>query len=481
EVLRLETPSQCGFYLAAIAAISLAAAFLLPGARNAILPSPYRDARNLVIISPHRYFATPTISIEDYQSWTTSAMHLFTGIAFYQPVVKPLRIGQSRAVELSVARASDNLFELLNVPILSPPPQKNQRAHTAALILSRSAWREYFGGDPQIIGRVLYVDGQQALVSGIVSDDSWRLPGRLDAWLLEDARTLAAVPPRSKGFVLAHVETFAFHPWPDGRWHMSAPNEDGDSDAFDCVSVAERVQRPSITFLLIIVFAFLVLPATTSMSLGEYPASRNSPPWATRLRRWIFLSAKIALILPIVYCGSLDLAYISTSLGSFHIRVLASVADHSFEIAGRCCMVIMAFASFILPATASATRLWRWIVLSTAAAFILPIVCCVLLKAAYLSTSISALNIQIIASSVGCILAFRWVVIDQRRRCPVCLNLLSHPAQVGQPSRNFLGWSGTELMCVRGHGLLHVPEVPTSWFSTQRWHYLDPSWSGLFS
>ncbi len=42
-----------------------------------------------------------------------------------------------------------------------------------------------------------------------------------------------------------------------------------------------------------------------------------------------------------------------------------------------------------------------------------------------------------------------------------------HPARVGQPSRSFLAWNGTELICVDGHGLLHVPEMPTSWFSTQ--------------
>jgi hypothetical protein len=56
----------------------------------------------------------------------------------------------------------------------------------------------------------------------------------------------------------------------------------------------------------------------------------------------------------------------------------------------------------------------------------------------------------------------------------------AHPARVGEPSRNFLGWNGLELICIAGHGLLHVPEIQTSWFSTQRWLYLDPSWDVLF-
>ena len=43
-----------------------------------------------------------------------------------------------------------------------------------------------------------------------------------------------------------------------------------------------------------------------------------------------------------------------------------------------------------------------------------------------------------------------------------------------------LAWHGTELICAGGHGLLHVPELPTSWFATQRWLYLDTSWNSLF-
>jgi hypothetical protein len=58
---------------------------------------------------------------------------------------------------------------------------------------------------------------------------------------------------------------------------------------------------------------------------------------------------------------------------------------------------------------------------------------------------------------------------------------VAHPARVGQYSRTFLAWSGTEMMCAGGHTLLHVPSLPTSWFSTQRWMFLDPSWKFLFA
>jgi hypothetical protein len=89
--------------------------------------------------------------------------------------------------------------------------------------------------------------------------------------------------------------------------------------------------------------------------------------------------------------------------------------------------------------------------------------------------------IQFISSLVLCLFGLRWAFRDQQRRCPVCLRRMAHPAEVGQPSRTFLSWNGTELVCKHGHTLLHIPETPTSWFAAQRWVYLDQSWQFLFA
>ena len=80
-----------------------------------------------------------------------------------------------------------------------------------------------------------------------------------------------------------------------------------------------------------------------------------------------------------------------------------------------------------------------------------------------------------------CLFGFRWAIADQRKRCPVCLRRVTNPATVGLASRTFLGWNGTEMICMGGHALLHVPSLPTSWFSGQRWLYLDSSWEFLFA
>jgi hypothetical protein len=145
-----------------------------------------------------------------------------------------------------------------------------------------------------------------------------------------------------------------------------------------------------------IAMALPVLPVTTSLRLGEYSANRGG-------RRWLFLAAKIALVVPIVFFGALAFAPI------LPLPVLPN------------CMI------------------------------------------------------------VGNLVAFRWVLTDQRRRCPECLRLLAHPATIGRPAHTVLEWYGTEFACTKGHGLLHVREDVSISFHSQRWLHLDRSWRALFS
>jgi hypothetical protein len=100
---------------------------------------------------------------------------------------------------------------------------------------------------------------------------------------------------------------------------------------------------------------------------------------------------------------------------------------------------------------------------------------------AYARITAFSTYIQLFTCFFLCLLGMRWVMSDHRQRCPVCLRRVAHPARVGLLSRTFLAWNGTELICPKGHTLLHVPGLPTSWFNTQRWMYLDDSWDFLFA
>jgi hypothetical protein len=73
-----------------------------------------------------------------------------------------------------------------------------------------------------------------------------------------------------------------------------------------------------------------------------------------------------------------------------------------------------------------------------------------------------------------------WSIHDQRRRCRVCHRRLGLPAHVGCRGCLLLDWSGTEMVCIHGHGILHIPEMISSLHEAERWTSLDDSWQGLF-
>jgi len=47
-------------------------------------------------------------------------------------------------------------------------------------------------------------------------------------------------------------------------------------------------------------------------------------------------------------------------------------------------------------------------------------------------------------------LAVRWVLLDQRRRFPGCLRLLTNPVRIGSASPTFLEWYGDESLFAAG-------------------------------
>jgi hypothetical protein len=403
--LTMSSPIQCLLLLTGLAALSYGVALVLPGV-SAILHSPrYRDAGNLMLIREANSTgdSPSTISAEQYQTWKRRRQDLFDGFAFYRIAKQQVSNASQNRSSTQIAYASPNLFDLLGLQVRFASTGNEVHSDMPKLILSDALWKDNFGGDRHISGRIVRVGPYDAVVGGVAPQGAWRLPGRVDAWLL-------GPDVDGVGHVVAHLKPSAKHAQWGDNWRMSAPTPDGPADDFFCSSLVERTRRPGDIFLFAVILACLALPATTSLPLGEYRLSTRKLPWSTRLLRWSFLAAKIALLLPIANFVSLDLAHLHATIDP-----------------------------------------------------------------------ISSQYIQILSAFSICLFGLRWTLRDQRQRCPVCLRKLTHPARVGQPSRSFLAWNGTELICAGGHGLLHVPEMPTSWFSTQRWLYLDPSWEVLFA
>ncbi len=151
----LHSATQCALFLTILAATAWCLALLLPGVRTAVQPSPYRDTRNLIVISANGRSETPvaTIRADQYRTWKDRTQHLFTDFAFYQPSIKLLHIAPHHAPQLSVARASSNLFDLLGVSLTFATQPSHDGIPT--LVLSEKLWRTTFNADPEIIGRTL--------------------------------------------------------------------------------------------------------------------------------------------------------------------------------------------------------------------------------------------------------------------------------------------------------------------------------------
>jgi hypothetical protein len=402
HVLR-SSPAVCLLLLLTAGLGSVGVAFLLPGTRAVMRPTPYRDARTLVVVSRDGSSRSPmpSVSLGEFRYWQHATQGVFSDLAFYQVVRKELHTGHGAGVEISVARASGNFVSLLKA---NGFPAGALTGAGSRLILSDAVWRRYFHADPHVAGRVVFLMGEKATIVGVVKADACRLPGQAEAWLMENDSRMDTLAASSMGFVVARIQPALTRNPAEDNWHMTVPQKDGSVAGFTCVSVNHYAHEPFVFFAFAALLALLALPATTSLPLGEYPYNPRQQSLALRLRRWLFFVAKLVLILPVICFASLDVAQ------AFH----------------------------------------------------------------------DTQSVQLFVTFSASLAAFRWMLRDQRRRCPVCLQMLRNPVHVGQPSRNFLAWNGTELICVVGHGFLHVPEMPTSWFSTQRWLYLDASWRSIF-
>jgi hypothetical protein len=399
--------AQCLLGLAAVLAASCALAHLLPEARSATNPLWHSARTGLVRIQKAEdgKDKETRIPFALYRVWSGSRHRYFDGFAFYRVDQQNTLDGLARKGGWKIAYATPNLFALLGISVGMMSADSPTNDGMPAAVLSDDLWRGAFGGDPEIAGKVLRIDGRETRIVGVASSRAWKLPGRVDAWLLEPTMPVDAV-----GNAVAHLTPAGQAEMWAGSMRITAYAQDSSELELNAASIDEEAAGPWDLYRFALFLALLALPAITTVSLGEYAPSSHKPPWPRRLVRWLYLGAKIALLLPMVYFVSLDLAY------------------------------------------------WR-----------------------SFGSSYAADYIQLVSAFVICLGSMRWALLDQRQRCPVCLKRVAHPAQVGLASRTFLAWNGTELMCTGGHTLLHVPGLPTSWFSTQQWMYLDASWEFLFA
>jgi predicted permease len=147
---------------------------------NAVLlrPLPYPNSDQLVMLweqNPHRGWFENIVSGENFLDWQKQNQ-VFAGMAAFESGSFNIT-GNHQAEEIAAEKVSANLFLVLGVQPLRGRlflPEEN-RQEKPAVIMSYGLWQQRYGGDPNVIGKQILLNGDSYPVVGILpptfSDD----------------------------------------------------------------------------------------------------------------------------------------------------------------------------------------------------------------------------------------------------------------------------------------------------------------------
>ena len=157
------------------------------------------------------------ISLPDFEDFRRDADSLSDLAAFTVDDRVSLSDGEHAPEPLNGSLVTPNTFRLLGQPVLLGRdflPADGRRGADRTVILGYRVWRDRYGADPGVAGRVVRVDGEPSTVIGVMPDDV-RFPFRAEAWRplqpietldRRDARTLATVGRLRPGVALAEAQ-----------------------------------------------------------------------------------------------------------------------------------------------------------------------------------------------------------------------------------------------------------------------------------
>jgi putative ABC transport system permease protein len=174
----------------AIAVITLALGI---GANTAIFsvvngvllrPLPYRDADRIVAIQEvakdgRRIQVTPA-NFLDWRAQNSVFEHL---AAIFERTSNLAGTDESERVSLAVTSA--NLFDVFGVLPQHGrffSPEDEEAGHPAIVVIAHSLWQRRYGGDPDIVGKTITLDGRVYTVAGI-APAGFQYPGKTEIWL----------------------------------------------------------------------------------------------------------------------------------------------------------------------------------------------------------------------------------------------------------------------------------------------------------
>ncbi len=177
-----------GFTLIAIItlALGIGANTAIFSVVNAVLlrPLPYRDAERIVAIQElgkdaNRIQVTPA----NYLDWRAQNT-VFEHVAAIFERTSNLA-GADEAERIRLAVTSANFFDVFGVRPLHGrlfSMDDEQAGHPSIAVISHSLWQRRYGGDAEIIGQAITLDGRSYTVAGI-APAGFQYPGNTEVWL----------------------------------------------------------------------------------------------------------------------------------------------------------------------------------------------------------------------------------------------------------------------------------------------------------
>ena len=147
---------------------------------------PFEGAEKLVHLERNNLaedIESMEVPIHDLLDWR-EAQTSFEGLAgFYSGTVN--LAGTERPERYDGAFISANAFELIRVqPVLGRNFQEGEDTPAAdpVMLLGYHVWQDRFGGDPEVVGQVARVNGEQTTIVGVMPE-GFRFPIAEDVWL----------------------------------------------------------------------------------------------------------------------------------------------------------------------------------------------------------------------------------------------------------------------------------------------------------
>ena len=250
---------------------------------------PYEEPGRIVNVWSDRDLGSvyQGVSLPDFEDYRRDAASLI-GLAAFTVDDRMSLSGGEHAPELrNGSLVTPNTFGLLGQPVLLGrdfQPADGRRGADGTLILGYRVWRDRHGGDPDVVGRVVRVDGEPSTVIGVMPEGVsfpfhaafWQALRPTEVLDRRDARALTTVGRLRPGADLeeAQAELNAIA----GRLGSLYPETNGDTrvivQRFNDWTTDGNVQLVSLTLAGAVAFVLLIACANVANLLMARSAQR---------------------------------------------------------------------------------------------------------------------------------------------------------------------------------------------------------------